>query len=456
VSYPITIQHEHFNRVFDSWRRAIASIKIRFVSIFVENKWILYSAQIELLPFECKEEVANIVSTKQLSAGEIFRSITPVEVADLMKSARLGRVSIGDAVLELPHGHEISFYVPAMPNEPEYFVPQIEIRSGSQIAHSHSFDYAQCNAELRCGDIPFDGAYDLFTFFGISNTGQLPSELKISVKIYPPADLILDRCGLTENKLKLELVRRTSFDRERVKVGLRQFPDPSLLRRKQIASQLVWFPHEDGFERGVLEVELDDCATAELMVSVSGFTVRRWFLFDPHKSLNPRLTDYRYFDPNLVQLRKYLSSSKDARQLEVGIAALLHLLGAASLNPPGSDSPDVLVETLGKRLALIECTTRVDNVREKAAKLVSRRDGLVSTEYKYGITRDVMAILLVNQPLTSLVNEQSFLLEHQVVLLTLEDIESALSHLEIPVDLDQLYIRKRESMQSTQLNLFAS
>jgi hypothetical protein len=202
-------------------------------------------------------------------------------------------------------------------------------------------------------------------------------------------------------------------------------------------------------------MDLEDCATAELMVSVDGFTARRWFLFDPHKSLNPRLTDYRYLDPNLTQIKKYLTSPKDARQLEVGTAALLHLLGANSLNPPGSDSPDVIVETANKRLALVECTTRVENVREKTAKLVGRRDGLIATENKYGIIREVMAILLVNQPLTSLVNEQAFLTEHRVNLMTLEDINSALANLEIPPDLDKLYVEKMEAMRSTQLSLFS-
>lgn len=134
----------------------------------------------------------------------------------------------------------------------------------------------------------------------------------------------------------------------------------------------------------------------------------------------------------------------------------MHLLGASSLNPPGSDTPDVIVETPRKQIALIECTVRVDNVREKTGKLVGRRGGLMATESKYGINREIMCILLVNQPEASLVNERQFLSEHRVVLLTLEDITAALENLEIPPDLDVLYQRKFDEMRSMQLPLFGS
>jgi hypothetical protein len=267
----------------------------------------------------------------------------------------------------------------------------------------------------------------------------------------------MDGCSLKQNRLKLSLIRRTCFEPQQISIGLRQFPFPSLGRRKQIGPQVEWTQADhvfEGFAAGILDIELEDCATAEVMVSVEGHTVCRWFLLDPHKSLNPRLTDYRYLDPNLNLLKRYLTASKDARQLEVGTAALLHLLGANCLNPPGSESPDVIAETPGKRLALVECTTRVDNIREKTSKLVGRRDGLIATESEYGTSREVMAILLVNQPLTSLVNEQRFLLEHRVVLLTLEDIDTALANLEIPPDLDKLYSEKMEAFRSSQLSLF--
>jgi hypothetical protein len=373
-----------------------------------------------------------------------------------MKNIRRGQICITDLALKLPDDQGISVYAPIIQSEPDYFTPQLEVRGNSQLVLTHQFDYAQTNAELRCGEVPFDGIADLLSFFNFGSAGHLPHEAKVSVKMLPPGDLKIDRCSLGQNRLRLHILRRTAFSPAQVSIGLRQFPNPTIVRRKQIGTQVVWSSGEGGFEFGDLEIDLEDCVTAELMVSVDSFTVRRWFLLDPHKSLNPRLTDYRYLDPNLTQLKKYLSSPKDARQLEVGTAALLHLLGANSLNPPGTESPDVIVETLSKRLALVECTTRVDNVREKTAKLVSRRDGLIATENKYGINREVMAILLVNQPLTSLVNEQPFLLEHQVVLLSLEDINVALNNLEILPDLDKLYTEKMEAMRGAQLSLFSN
>jgi hypothetical protein len=455
MSNPTSVQIQHFNRVLDSWKRAIVSVNLSFASILVDDSWTLLSARVEMGPFECTATKKDIFTTSQLKVGNIFSALSVDELAQFIEKMRLGEIEFMGLALKLPDDQGISLYTPILLGDPDYFTPQLEIRGKSQFLLTHQFDYEKTNAELRCGEVPFDGIADLLSFFNLGNSGHLPQEPKISLKIYPPADLVIDRCSLTQNCLKLRIFRQASFSPAQVSIGLRQFPNPTIARRKQIGAHVNWSSGDNGFDSGDLEMDLEDCATAELMVSVDGFTARRWFLFDPHKSLNPRLTDYRYLDPNLTQIKKYLTSPKDARQLEVGTAALLHLLGANSLNPPGSDSPDVIVETANKRLALVECTTRVENVREKTAKLVGRRDGLIATENKYGIIREVMAILLVNQPLTSLVNEQAFLTEHRVNLMTLEDINSALANLEIPPDLDKLYVEKMEAMRSTQLSLFS-
>ncbi|MTV40238.1 hypothetical protein [Duganella radicis] len=381
--------------------------------------------------------------------------IDTAELVELVNEARQGRMKIAGFAMTLPDGGNVYTYSPVPPSEPDFCVAQLEVRTNSTLMLSHQFDYALTNAELRSNVIPFDGVADLLSLFGFGFTGHMPVQPMISIQLHPPADIIFSDCSLEKNHLKLRVLKRDTFKPEQLSIGLRQFPNPTTARRKQIGAEILWEAAElQGFESGSIEMDLDDCATAQLMASVDGFTVRRMVVLDPHKSLNPRLTDYRYLDPNLTQLNKYLFSPKDARQLEVGTAALLHLIGGTSLNPPGSDTPDVIVETPKKKLALVECTTKVENIREKVGKLVGRRDGLIAVENKYGVNREVMAILLVNQPATSIVDEQEFLSQHQVALLTLEDIHAMMGSLEYPPDLDKLYLEKLGAMRGAQLPLF--
>lgn len=132
-----------------------------------------------------------------------------------------------------------------------------------------------------------------------------------------------------------------------------------------------------GFDIGHLELDLHDCTAVELMLSVSGFAVQRVFVTDKRKSLNPRLVAYKRFDPDLKALDDFLEPDvKNGRDLEQGVATLLYLLGATCSNPPATDAPDIFAETRNGRLAIIECTVKVTDVRAKAAKLIHRRHAL--------------------------------------------------------------------------------
>jgi hypothetical protein len=184
------------------------------------------------------------------------------------------------------------------------------------------------------------------------------------------------------------------------------------------------------------------------MLSVDGFSVRRYFLSDSQKSLNQRLVDYRRFDPDLQHLKRALNSGKnESRALENGVATLLHLLGANTVAPPSTDTPDVIAETNGKRIALVECTIRVENLREKVGKLVNRRETFIYDSSNSSSHREVLAILVVNQPRITIVNEDKYLADNQVLLITLEDINLALVHMEVPQDLDKLFVEKMQAMR---------
>lgn len=412
---------------------------------------MLLHARVDLDPFELTEPVNQAISTSSIRAGHVKVSVTQSALEDFMAALRAGRLRLLEHGLDLalPADQEISLYAPTPLVEPECFTPQLEVKCMRQTMLTQSFDYALANAELRRNAVPFDGLVDLLSFFGLGNSGHLPHEQKILVTLNPPADIIFDGCSLSQDQLRLKVMRRVCMGRDSVVLGLRKFPNPSIERRSQIADTIQWQSEMAGFETGYVETIADDCGVAELLLSIGGYTVRRYFLPDASKSLNQRLVDYRRFDPELLHLGRALKAGKnDSRSLEAGVATLLHLLGASTLTPPNPDTPDVIAETVGKRLALIECTIKVESLREKVGKLVNRREIINRDNGLNSPRREVLAILVVNQPRHTIVNEDKYLSDNQVILVSQEDLNLAMVHLEVPHDLDMHFLEKLESLRS--------
>jgi hypothetical protein len=441
---------DYFKNIYADWKCGVSCVVIQYTAIRNVEKWILLVADIVLSPFERLNGIDDVIFTSEVMVGQIVKNLDEIELDQFFENLLLGQLVLNDVDLRFCSDKNISLYCPVYVQEPDFFVPRLEIRADRPFGEFSQINYARTNAELRTGDRPFDGLADLLSYFGLSNTGLLPQEQKITLSLHPPLDLKLDHCSLLQNKLSLRLIKRKNFPRRQVSVGLRLFPLPNLARRMQVSNNLTWSDgDESGFEYGQLLMELDNASAVEVMLSAAGSSVRRQFFFDREKSLNPRLEIYRRFDPNLSHLKEWLDPPpQKSRHLEAGIATLLHLLGASCLTPPLTDAPDLIAETPGKRTAVIECTIKVHDLREKAGKLVSRRNALIYDADGSGPKSDVLAILVTNQPRRQVVLDDDYLLRNQILLLTRENIDNALSNLEIPPDLDQLYLGSLERLQT--------
>ncbi len=450
MSQPLSQQIENFQQIYDCWKIAIAHIQVTSVSIMDNEEWTVLAARIEFIPQTVQVNTPNeVITTSSLRVGRERIVADRVQLDEFLAKARSGQITnLGDE-LKLPRGKGISEYSPTPFSEPDYVIPQLEVKCDGFMIATQSFNYERANSELRAGLVPFDGLVDLLSYFGFGANGYLPHESKIVISLHPPCDAMIGQCSLSQNKLTVSLLRKSEFDPALVKLGIRLFPDPTFSRRFQAGQEIKWESGNDGFDKGIVTINLPECTTAEVMLTAGGHSVRRRFLEDPNKSLNLRLSDYRVFDPELAHLKKSLRASKgDARMLEVGVATLLYLLGAATLNPPTTETPDVIVETPGRRVALFECTTGINDLRSKIGKLVTRRATLQDHHARIGAYRDVMAVLVVNLKPAAIASEFSYLVEQQVVLLTLDDIDLALEQIHVPQNLDTLYIAKVEEMRA--------
>jgi hypothetical protein len=447
MAIPKSPQIQYFEEIYACWKEAIQHVKVQSVAVRGKDGWIILEARIDLIPQSIGTAQDEVVRTGSVRFGRERFSVTTTQLDALLDNARKGQIELADDVLLFPSGAGLSEYTPTPFSEPKYILPQLEIRPDQNVLFSQSLNYEQVNSDLRSGPVPFAGLADALSCFGFGNAEHLPHETIVRISLHPPCDL-QGHCELSDNKLKVTLLRRSTFDPELVKIGIRMFPNPTFSRRRQIGKAILWHEHEDGFEEGVAEVTLDDCSAAELFVTAGGHSVCRAYIEDQDKRLNHRLADYQVFDRDLAYLRKALTSAKEARNLEVGVATLCYLLGATAVTPPNSDTPDVFVETPGKRFALVECTTALADVHAKVGKLAGRRTALLEQHDKIGVHRELMAILVVNNRPNLTHDVHKYIADNQVILVTLAEIEFALERVQVPVNLDALYDRKMEELRT--------
>jgi hypothetical protein len=454
MSYPLSPQVQYFQRIFQDWKVTFAQVRIEYVVILVQESWLLNTAIVSLLPDVLHEQTNDIVSTSRLKVGQLKKSVTVQELDQMLHAIMTGEVAIHETTYKFSAEGAVSCYCPWPVQEPHYFSPQLEVRLDRTTLLSQDINLSEINAELRTSHRPFDGLSDLLGHYKLGNGGYLPQEQKITLVLAPPVAVRFHKCSLSANLLLTELRKSVALRRENISIGLRQFPGDCLSRRSQVAQLVSWSPMDSGFELGRLEMSVDSCSAGELMVSACGHTAARYSIEDKASGLNPRLKVYRRYDPSLAQLNDHLfPEERKSRNLEVGIATLLHLLGASSVQMLPTDAPDVIAETPSGRLVIIECTVKMDDP-VKLTKLANRRNAFVVDHDGASPTREVLALLVVSRPRSQITVDAAELYRNQIILIAKEEIEAAVSRLGTPPDLDELWVQMSGLFQQQTADVF--
>jgi hypothetical protein len=89
------------------------------------------------------------------------------------------------------------------------------------------------------------------------------------------------------------------------------------------------------------------------------------------------------------------------------------------------------------RIILVECTTRVANFSTKLGKLVDRKNSLTKAIQGSKTPSRVEGILVCATPKDQIASRTDELLAHQVILVTREDLLSAVEQLRLHIDPDK-------------------
>lgn len=428
-----------FLNAAESWLCDGYSIDIRYFAERSGDEWAIWTVSIQLQPLRPKVDLQFGFEGEDFRLGLV--QIYPAsrsELLTLLQNARNGVVDVGSLQLALP-GERLDFYS-EMSDRNRWFSDLHLLVQGNQRPLPSPGSLLALDNALRLETPPFDGLADVLNWLGLQDPASSSTAPSISIRIAPPVDLALGAWQLRNDRLSLALLAHRGFDLDRVSLGVRSVPDDALAGRLQVASEIEWSVEDEDVYRGRLELDLSGKDTALVFLMIGKHVVRRQWLVDPDRARNRRLLAVHEFDSDLRMIKDGIFASTDSNRFEHGVAALLFLLGFSPCVQLEKDAPDLVVATPGGRLCAVECTTRISDFSSKVGKLVDRRGRLNKAFAASGHLGDIIAVLVCRLPRDQIPVRIDEINDHQVILITEEDLVKGLNRVRFQNDPDQMLI----------------
>ncbi|MGZ4976221.1 MAG: hypothetical protein ACXV8O_03630 [Methylobacter sp.] len=423
-----------FLKAANEWLCNTYMIDIRYLVWNDHGISHLLEASVNFQPLPFLRDMNFKVEADLLSAGQYQLSGQCLDDSlQIIESAANGQIDVPAGTFHLDEHNSFektNWYVSEMIHSDRWFSDLHLQVVGSCTSMPTLTDYSSIDNSLRCNDLPFDGLQDLSTWLRLNNPKVKPDfSPSINIRVSPPVDLKLDECCLENDCLSLTLHAHPFFDVDRISLAVRAVPGNALVSRQQVASKIKWGDVSDGRRKGVAKIHLDDADSVLTILVLGEITIRRQWFIDKAKAYNHRLIAFQHFDNDLNMLKKAVIDTTDSVRFEKGISALSFLLGFIPAPQIETDAPDLIVVTPGENLVIVECTTRIADFSTKLGKLVDRKHSLskaleVSRHYSR-----VYAVLVCALSSDQIAMKESELANHQVILITKEDLIEAFERL---------------------------
>ena len=429
---------DQFLKSADEWICDSYSLGVHYLATVEQSSINIIDASFFLYPLP-PERIDNFaIKAGNLLAGrEVFPALKKVDIIDRLSKAVNGILDVHGLQLTLQNSAELDYYS-EIPSRDTGFSDLHLMVSGSRLPTVASSESGTTENELRLAIPPFDGMSDLCSWLQLSDARTNGQTQSISLRVGPPVDIDFDETKVHENNLQLTLSAHPKFDTSRLVLAIREFPGKGIETRKQASDLISWKRNSKGRRSGVLNLELVNANSVLAMLMVSGRTVRRRWFDDPDKAVNSRYVATQLLDKDLKQLKLALLESTDSGRFEQGVASLLYLLGFSSAIQVETQAPDIIVTTPGGKLAIVECTTKISDFQNKLGKLVDRRNALMPKLEGTGHNLQVGAFLACGLPKAQIAVEERLLAQHQVTLLSRDDIGLAFDQLRTPISPDEM------------------
>lgn len=421
------------------WICDSCGVDIRYIAAKAGDELRVIDASFAIFPLPQGSESKDFfVDTGTIVAGQVQKHpVSKNELIDQITEAVNGSICIGDQKLQLVFETEPNYYSELLHRDSWFSELHLQV-IGQQPPSFSALNVKKIDQALRTGTPPFDGLSDLCGWLHLSDINALGRAAALNIRVLPPVDLRIDQSSLSSNQLQVTLEAHPELDPHRISLALRIFPGVGIKSRKQVGDQIKWEARDNRAQVGTVNLELEHADSVLAMLTLGEITVRRQWIIDPDKAINPRYVATQLFDKDLKQLRQALFDSSDSVRFEQGVSSLLFILGFAPAIQVETQAPDILLQSPSGRLALVECTLKTADFQTKVGKLVDRRNALRKHFESIGSPHRLDAFLVCGTPEAQIAYRKEDLTKQEISLLSKENIEQAFNGIRTPQNPDQM------------------
>ena len=432
----------------DSWMCDGYFLTAQYLAVMHEQQLQIWSANLSLYPLAPAMDNSFHIQSELFTVGQTQRKLKSKKAAmRLLEQVTKGDLDLLDQTLKLTMIDPLEYYSESLNRGLWNYELHLRV-TGTRRPAPSSLELAQIDNSLRRSTPPFDGLADMSSWLGLKSPENASEAPSISIRVGPPVDLFHTESGMANDKLTVTLRALTKFDVKRVGLAIRS--GSTIQGRRQIADLVKWTSERNGIRKGVAEVDLPQAVDALAMLTIENATVRRQWFQDPTRARNRRYFAVQHFDRDLKMIRGAVFDSPDASRFEQGVSALLFMLGFSAAVHVETDAPDIVVNTPGGRLVVVECTTKISDFHLKAGKLIDRRATLSKALQASGHISDVMAVLVCRVPKDHISkNHAQDAAAQGVYLIANEELSDAFDRVKFPQDPDALITQAQATLQAS-------
>lgn len=316
--------------------------------------------------------------------------------------------------------------------------------SGGRIADN--VNNIEISWELKGNSQPFDSLEELTSIYG---TG-LPSggQSKVEIIAYQTTAIERSASAIKDTEATLSQVLLKGFNPAKASLGYIVYKGGRALQRGSLSGDALVWATDSELQRGYATLTVERGAVIKCFACYGGITHHEAWINDPSLTQNPRRTAYETFDEGLAALKSLLDGpyvkGRDARQVEAAVAWLLWMLGFSPIHigaiSKTQTAPDLIVAAPNGNLAVIECTTGLLSADKKLPQLVARTVQVrkrLDAAGNAGV--QLLSILITTKSREEVKAELDQAIQSNVLVVTREDIEKALSQSVISTDANAIY-----------------
>ena len=429
-----------FLDIIAPWKAAYADARFAFIG--TRKDGIIKVLQGQLLLGNALHPLpSQFVETTSLAAGYYALADAGHVFGDVLEKLLSG-------VLDTPHGpvelaanekNEISLHLDRQPQAfggTQKRITKLTL-SGAQW-RQQLLDPTAAMLELRESERPYIDVNELSQELMLAPFAD-GSHANIEVLAFNVAEVDLSK-RIAGGRAELGILMSRLLEPGQCSLGYRVLVKGGAVQRGRLAGDaFTWELKETQgltpVRHGSTSMRVPAGAIVQCFASYAGQFQHDGWILDPETFPNALRMVHSAFDPDLQNLRGYLSNEKfsggqAARDFETGIANLLFLLGFAVdplFGKPMEDGPDLIATTREGHIALVECTTSAVIDKEgKLGKLVDRAEKLRANlkNAAHGYLR-VLPVIVTPRPREA-VADDGYAQSLGVVVLTKVHLEAAI------------------------------